>query len=202
MPEMDGFETTALIREREKTTGAHLPIVALTAHAMKGDREHCLDAGMDAYVAKPLNPLALFATLESAVPGGDAPAPDQPPAAASPPARVLDQTKLLGRVGGDVELLDELIGLFLGEYPNQLASARAALAAKDGGRLRAAAHAIKGSVSNFDSATAYEAAVRLEDVGRRSDWAGAEGALAALERALTDLRTALADLRPAAVSRE
>jgi len=69
MPEMDGFEATAAVRARERVEGGHLPIVALTAYAMKGDRERCLEAGMDAYVAKPVNADELFATLERLVPG-------------------------------------------------------------------------------------------------------------------------------------
>jgi len=71
MPEMDGFEATAAVRARERVEGGHLPIVALTAYAMKGDRERCLEAGMDAYVAKPVNADELFATLERLVPGAE-----------------------------------------------------------------------------------------------------------------------------------
>jgi two-component system sensor histidine kinase/response regulator len=69
MPEMDGFEATRLIRENEKTTGAHLPIIALTAHAMQGDKERCLAAGMDAYVPKPLKLEELFSVIENLAPG-------------------------------------------------------------------------------------------------------------------------------------
>jgi two-component system, sensor histidine kinase and response regulator len=64
MPEMDGFETTVAIREKEKITGKHLPIIAMTAHAMKGDKERCLDAGMDGYVSKPIQVEELLNTLE------------------------------------------------------------------------------------------------------------------------------------------
>ena len=75
MPEMDGFEATRRIREKEKASGAHLPIVALTAHAMRGDRELCLNAGMDAYVSKPINLEELFSVIEtmlsSAAPASD-----------------------------------------------------------------------------------------------------------------------------------
>jgi two-component system CheB/CheR fusion protein len=64
MPEMDGFQATAAIREREKTTGGHMPIVAVTGYAMKGDKQRCLDAGMDAYICKPIRSAELFEVLE------------------------------------------------------------------------------------------------------------------------------------------
>jgi CheY-like chemotaxis protein len=67
MPEMDGFEATVTIRKKEKKTRSHIPIIAMTAHAMKGDRERCLDAGMDDYVAKPLKPEELMKTIERAM---------------------------------------------------------------------------------------------------------------------------------------
>jgi CheY-like chemotaxis protein len=70
MPDMDGFEATAAIRDEEKTTGAHVPIIAMTAHAMKGDEERCLRAGMDGYVSKPIDAPSLFRTIESLIPAG------------------------------------------------------------------------------------------------------------------------------------
>jgi CheY-like chemotaxis protein len=189
MPEMDGLEATTAVRQREKSTGAHLPIVAMTAHAMKGDREQCLAAGMDGYIAKPLNPEEFFAVLEGLVPASGPP---------SSPRPGFDGAKLLSRVNGDSELLAELVGLFLGECPSLMEQVRAAVAARDSARLRAAAHALKGSVSNFDATAAYDAAARLEQIGRAQDWDGAETSLAALETAMADLRSALADLQPAA----
>jgi CheY-like chemotaxis protein len=68
MPEMDGFEATAVIRKREEETGNHMPIIALTAHAMKGDRERCLEAGMDGYLTKPIESGDLSAVLDEFAP--------------------------------------------------------------------------------------------------------------------------------------
>src|SRR5262249_55598040 len=124
MPEMDGFEATAAIRARESAIGVHTPIIAMTAHAMKGDRERCLASGMDSYVSKPLRPQELFDVLEHLVPA----APAQPIAAeasARPPA--VDLAKASGRLGGDVELLKELAGLFLDECPKWMAQIHQAI---------------------------------------------------------------------------
>ena len=77
MPEMDGFEATAAIREKEKTTGLHIPIIAMTANALKGDEERCIAAGMDGYISKPIRTLELFATIERLLPNADA-SPAQP----------------------------------------------------------------------------------------------------------------------------
>jgi CheY-like chemotaxis protein len=73
MPVMDGFEATALLRQQERGTGRRLPVLAMTAHAMKGDRERCLEAGMDGYVAKPVQKQELFDAIEAAVPTGQEP---------------------------------------------------------------------------------------------------------------------------------
>src|SRR6185436_19938950 len=121
MPEMGGLDATASIRERERRHGGHVPIVAMTAHAMKGDRERCLDAGMDDYVSKPVRPSDLYAALERALPGSGVPMP-RPAAAgsdAAPPSRgaaaephpaaapafgddpVVDREALLERLEGD-----------------------------------------------------------------------------------------------------
>ena len=70
MPEMDGIEATIAIRRQEQTTGAHLPIIAMTAHAMKGDQERCFEAGMDGYVSKPIQTQSLFATIEAVLGAG------------------------------------------------------------------------------------------------------------------------------------
>ena len=198
MPEMGGFETTTVIREREKTTGGHLPIVAMTAHAMKGDREQCLAAGMDGYVSKPLQPQELFEVVERLAPvnnttvaaDGSVSADSQNQAA--DPQPVFDRTEALTHVGGDVELLKELIGLFREECPHLLADIHNAITRQDAAKLLISAHTLKGAVSNFGAAPACDAAQRLETMGHDAEWTGVAEAEVALKTALSRLQPALA----------
>jgi two-component system, sensor histidine kinase and response regulator len=185
MPELDGLETTAAIRERERESGLRrLPIVAVTAHAMKGDAERCLAAGMDAYVAKPLQPRELAAAIESVLgKRGEA-------------SGVVDFDRLLERVGGDRKALAQLVGIFREDAPKQIARVREAVQDQDAPALRAAAHAIKGAVANFAAPEATDAAVRLQRIGESGDLANAEGALARLEHEIGKVLGALADTAP------
>jgi signal transduction histidine kinase/CheY-like chemotaxis protein len=198
MPEMGGFETTAAIRAREADTGAHTPIIAMTAHALKGDRDRCLAAGMDDYVAKPLRPRDLFEVLErlgrtaaheTGAPGGSG---EQPAA--------LDMAACLERVDGDAELIKELAGIFVDECPQRMAEIRQAITLRDASRLEHAAHTLKGSVGIFAAPEAFEAAQRLEIDGRKQNWDQADEHWAALEKAIGRLEPALLALGRAAVS--
>jgi PAS domain S-box-containing protein len=191
MPEMDGFETTAAIRARESATGVHTPIIAMTAHALKGDRERCLAAGMDDYVSKPLRPWVLFDVLDR-LGAGSAANSDAPEATARAPA--FDLAAALDRLDGDEELMEELAGLFLGECPGRMAEIRQAILERDTSGLRRSAHALKGSVANFGAPAATEAAGRLEKAGHDQDWRDVEPAWAALEEAIAGLTPALAKL--------
>jgi CheY-like chemotaxis protein/HPt (histidine-containing phosphotransfer) domain-containing protein len=192
MPEMDGLEATAAIRERERATGGHLPIVALTAHAMKGDAERCLEAGMDAYLAKPLQPRELAAAIESVLgaTGSPAPASREP---GLPPASpgVFDLARLLERVGGDRNALAELVRIFRADSPKQVGQIRKAVQKSDPAALRAAAHALKGAVSNFAAPPATEAAQRLQKMGDAGRLEGAGAALEQLEREIDALLASL-----------
>jgi two-component system, sensor histidine kinase and response regulator len=170
MPEMSGFEATAAIRERERATGGHIWIVAMTAHAMAGDRERCLRAGMDDYVAKPLRAQVLFDAIEQ-----------QP---ASPPGP------------DDADLMAEVAELFLDSAPGLLAHVREAIARGDAPGLERAVHALRGAASNFGAADTVAAAARLEAMGRGGELTGADAAYADLERAITRLLGALAAQRP------
>jgi CheY-like chemotaxis protein len=110
MPELGGLEATAIIREKEKETGTHIPIVALTAHALRGDRERCLEAGMDAYLSKPIQPQQLRDLIEDVASASfkrDRRTPDR-----SGAGHVLDGRALLAQVDGNVRLLGKLTGCF------------------------------------------------------------------------------------------
>ncbi len=145
MPEMSGFEATTHIRAHEQGTGGHTPIIALTAHAMKGDRERCLEAGMDAYLGKPIRMEELFRVIDELISPDTAPRPAAEPTAAgsllyanssSAPAAgqlwddaaVLDRAEMERRIGGDGQLLRELLDIFVRDCPPMVAEIRAAIA--------------------------------------------------------------------------
>jgi PAS domain S-box-containing protein len=178
MPKMNGFQATAAIRKEEESTGKHLPVIAMTAHAMKGDRERCLDAGMDGYIAKPIHFEDLADALENL-----GQSPEVPKVAATVTPRQqepMDTASALARVEGDVELLQELVALFLEDLPDLLTNLREAVTAGDAGAIERAAHKLKGSVGNFAAQPAFDAALRLEKIGRVGELTEAESAYHAL----------------------
>ena len=164
MPEMDGFEATREIRARESGTGRHIRIVAMTAHAMKGDRERCFAAGMDGYLSKPIDPAMLYAILE-----GDAVAidprmlPDPDPDPARPPT--IDSDQFMRRLGGDEQLFMDVIQLFLHDCPLRLAAIKDAVDERDPEKIRTTAHALKGAAANLSAAGLFDAAAVLERIG-------------------------------------
>jgi CheY-like chemotaxis protein len=196
MPEMDGFEATAAIRQRERDTGAHVPIVAMTAHAMTGDRERCLAEGMDAYLSKPLRPEDLLATIDGLLLD---PATSREPRSDRSSQRVettakgpsIDGAALLADFGGNSALMADVIRVFLSDAPAQVETLRAAVAANDAGAIAAAAHALRGSVGLFSKGAAYEAARTLEHAARAGELADVR---ARLTRILDDLPRVTEDL--------
>jgi len=173
MPEMGGFEATHEIRERERGTAEHLPIVALTAHAMAGDRERCLAAGMDGYLSKPIEVDDLIATVERFGAGAAAviaaPAGDHHEHAA-----VFDEKVALGYTGGDRKLLKQVIGLFRSDSPASLRRIDRALRRRDSEALRMAAHALKGAIATVGSQAGRDAAAELETMARSNRFGDAE----------------------------
>ena len=162
MPVMGGFEATQEIRRREREQGGHTRIVAMTAHAMNGDRERCLAAGMDGYLAKPIDPAMLFAAVEHESTGG---APSVPASAPSEPDAPLDRGDVLQRLGGDEALLTEVVKLFLDDCPRRLTAIKAALDAGNGEEIRKAAHGLKGAAANLSATGLFQASAVLERLG-------------------------------------
>ena len=177
MPVLDGFEATALIREAEAEAGGHIPIVALTAHAMKGYRERCLAAGMDGYVSKPIDRRALFAAIEAAVGDGPVFAATEAAGEASLSGELAeDRSRMLQRFEGESALLAEMAGVFRDSAEEQVSALDAALDAGDGETLEHIAHSLKGATGVFGQGALFRAAQELEEAGREGDWEQAAGA--------------------------
>ncbi len=194
MPEMNGYDTTAAIRREEQGTGRRTPIIAMTAEAMKGDREHCLAAGMDDYLSKPIDPESLHRTVASFPANVLAPTalvaePGIAPAAAavpedilpSPNECVIDWNLARKNTGNDADLLVELVHIFLEECPHSMTEIRQAVAASDAALLRRSAHTLKGSAAIFGALPVVDAALRLEMMGRENNLAAAATELERLE---------------------
>jgi CheY-like chemotaxis protein len=204
MPELDGWEATRQIRRRERSAGGHQPIIAMTAHALKGDREKCLEAGMDGYVAKPIRPQELFeamAAVLSSVPrpaSDPAPTPVEPGPASdrvpAPPAGEtagLDWSRALELVGGDQALLRTLVETALDEFPQQVARIERAVAAHDAQELKIAAHTLKGSLRIFGAVQTADLAFQLETMGRSGSMAEAPAVFPVLQSQLQPVLAAL-----------
>ena len=188
MPEMGGLEATQAIREMEKATGAHVPILAMTAHAMQDDRERCLAAGMDGYLAKPIEPKAFLQVVEAAglAPATGSEASNEPEAEGA-----FDKEKLLGRFNGNPNLLRMLVNTFRDDCPKMMARIRSALGARDAAALADAAHGLKGSVGNFGTSPAQAAARKMEIMARQGTLDGAWEAYSTLEAEIGRLLPAL-----------
>jgi PAS domain S-box-containing protein len=196
MPDLDGLQTTARIREMERSSGKRLPIVAMTAQIGDSDRQRCLKAGMNAYVSKPIRIADLMNLIESVVPGGCfMETKTDPKSVIQEQLAHLDEELALTRVGGDFELLREVVGLFLDDYPRALEKIRSAVAANDPSGVEHNAHSLKGSVSTFGATDVFESALALEKQGRSGNLAGAVDSLKGLEAALQALRPDLEALQ-------
>jgi signal transduction histidine kinase/DNA-binding response OmpR family regulator len=207
MPEMDGFQATAAIRAQEQKSGTHVPIVAMTANAMQGDKERCLEAGMDAYIAKPIKADDLYDLLDDLVP----PVPDHatqeskeevsetdetPVITRHPSPKVFDQEAGLARVEGDMELFEELITLFREDTPNQMQRLQQALQTNDLALLEQQAHTLKSTAANVGAEALREAALGVEQAARCRDLAAARARYETLLQEFERLQAYLDNRKP------
>ena len=189
MPVLDGCEATKIIRTEEKITGRHIPIVAMTAHAMKGDREMCLEAGMDGYVSKPINLPELYETIDNLFPMIKKDGDQEP--CSEPRANIINREALLERVSGDMDLLRELVEIFMDDSLRLVDRIRRAVMRKDADDLERAAHGLKGCVLNFEAKTAADIAEVIEAMGRNRNLTQAQNVLTELDEQIGVLRTEL-----------
>jgi len=183
MPIMDGLEATAQIRAREALTGAHQKIIALTAHAMKGDRERCLDAGMDDYLSKPLKSELLFATIDRMLPDSPAVPESAPQARQAPQAH----EGLLACASGDADLTVKLARMFVAQAPVLMEQLRLTLERDDAQGLEHASHKLKGSLQTIGADEAARIAGEVERLARERSLGEAGRPIAALEEQMGGL---------------
>jgi signal transduction histidine kinase/HPt (histidine-containing phosphotransfer) domain-containing protein len=192
MPEMDGLEATRMIRELEENTGKHIRVIAMTAHAMPGDRERCLASGMDGYLAKPVRPDDLLAMLVGAAPLKQQVSIAEGMQPCDPD--VLNTEELLARTRGDKKLISELVGIFLESTPKLVDSICESTSANDAEGVYRAAHSLKGAAAMMGASQVQAAAYSIEMKGRQQQLDDAKKDIDELERAIKILKPALVSL--------
>ena len=194
MPDMDGFEATRILREQEKSTGKHQPVIAMTALAMTGDRDRCMAAGLDGYISKPIRPQELDETLDIFL------APKEVRATMSNlplvPNNSVEVIQLLDRIDDDRALLAELVEIFRKEYPDNLQTAQRAIDAQKPAELHRVGHTLKGALGNLSAVDASALAAELETIGLSADLSGAQTVLDRLVPELANVMRALEALCP------
>jgi CheY-like chemotaxis protein len=188
MPEMDGLEATMAIRENEQITGDHIPIIAMTAHAIKGDRERCLEAGMDAYVSKPIDAEKLLDIIEGL--SRKAHVNDLP----ANKSFALDKETLLQAFDQDWDFLREVVDVFFNDYPRLMGNLRRAFIERDAPTLMRSAHSLKGMLKNFQADTGAEVAFEIEKKGKQEEFDGVEAAVENLAGHLAEVERELHQL--------
>ena len=204
MPEMDGYEATRRIRDASSAVADHgIPIIAMTANAMKGDRERCLEAGMDDYISKPIDRQELVEAIERRLEGRAAretPLPAPPASSGEAPSeKVFDGSRLLDTLSGDEEIFRTVLGGFLEDAPRQIDALKEAMSDRDAARIRRQAHSLKGASGNVGALTMQKVAAQIEEAGESADLDEAGSLIQAIEREFGRLEEAVAShlLQPA-----
>jgi signal transduction histidine kinase/CheY-like chemotaxis protein/HPt (histidine-containing phosphotransfer) domain-containing protein len=199
MPEMDGVTATGEIRKGEKATGKHMPIVAMTAHAMKGDKEKCLEAGMDDYVSKPIRRKDLAEVITRIVERFLIEKPTNGQSADTTDTRgggqmILDEEALLEECDNDKGMLRRMVEIFDRDARERLPRLREAVKTGDAVTVKQEAHALKGGIGTFYAKEAYDTAYDLERMGGDGKLTNAQATLQTLESQLQTLRKRLDEL--------
>jgi CheY-like chemotaxis protein len=192
MPDMDGYEATRTIRRAERNAGRHIPIIAMTAHAIRGDKEKCLEAGMDEYLSKPISSTKLMNLLEMIATEKALKA--RPKDAVEKPRSKLDRQMLRDAFDQDWDFFKEIVDLFISDYPRMIEVLQDAIEKGDAAALRRSAHSLKGMVNLFQADDVVRMALRLEDKGKNNDFSGVDQEIERLETALAKLKDTLLDL--------
>jgi PAS domain S-box-containing protein len=182
MPVMDGLEATALLREKEKSSGSRQTVIAMTAMVMKGDRERCLEAGMDGYISKPIRVQELDEALDRHVAHDREDLPGVH--LSEPKTGSVSAEELMERINGDLGFLSELLDIFRRDYPQQIQAVRQAIADGDAPALQRVGHTLKGSLGNLAAPVASQIAADLESMGESGDLTRAADRMADLEAEL------------------
>jgi CheY-like chemotaxis protein/HPt (histidine-containing phosphotransfer) domain-containing protein len=174
MPVMDGLEATRIIRDKNSKVINHdVPIIAMTAHALKGDREKCIAAGMDDYVSKPVKPKDLSEAISMQFSGhkrAEQQLKDKEGEAETVKSVIFDANSLMDRISGDREFFEELVNLFIEDTPRHFESMKNACKEKDAEEIRNIAHTVTGSAGNFGAYSLQKSALSLEQTARTGDF--------------------------------
>jgi CheY-like chemotaxis protein len=193
MPELDGLEATGIIRRTEAGGGRRIPIVAMTAHAMTGDREMCLEAGMDDYISKPIRPRDLSEIIERLFPEGSPAAGRESPPAPSPRKVAFDPGSLLEGLDGEVDLAKEVVSVFLEDIPTQIEKLKQAIEERDAEAVNRCGHKLKGAAGAIGAIAVRDLAAEIETAGKEKALDKLDSLMERLDKDLAALTSALYD---------
>ena len=192
MPEMDGYTATGEIRNlRSNVLNHSVPIIAMTAHAIKGDREKCLASGMDDYISKPIQPEKLLEVIDKWLSRSKKVHPEKEPADIPSANKVFDKSGFLNRLLGDKTLAAEILDGFLSNVPSQVRELKKAVDIGDAQTIRQKAHSLKGASANIGAMALEEIALQVELAGKDNDLIKASSLISELDNQFKILKESL-----------